>query len=188
MRMSTGMLSEAPALPETDRDLYHDRRFELIDGERVERMLGVKAGRIAVLVMALLENHAKAQQVGLVFAADCGYRIFPYAPKLVRYPDISFVRRGRLPEGEPPDGLLRIVPDVVVEMVSSHDLAEEVENRVMDYVRVQVPLVWVIYPNTRCVRVLRQGGTCSQLSVADELRGEDVLPGFACRVEQLFTY
>ena len=37
----------------------------------------------------------------------------------------------------------------------------------------------------RPIRVLRQGGAATQLGEADELSGEDVLPGFTCRVERL---
>jgi Uma2 family endonuclease len=80
-----------------------------------------------------------------------------------------------------------MAPDLVVEVVSPNDLAEDVETRVMDFVRVQVPLIWVLYPKTGCVRVLRKGGSASQLGATAELQGEDVLPGFRCQVEELFA-
>jgi hypothetical protein len=45
----------------------------------------------------------------------------------------------------------------------------------------------VVYPGTRRVVVYRKAGGVSRLGPADELRGEDVLPGFACRVADLFA-
>jgi len=51
-------------------------------------------------------------------------RLFPHAPKLTRCPDVSFVRRERLPTNEVPDGNMLILPDAVVEVVSPNDGAE----------------------------------------------------------------
>jgi len=167
--------------------LEEDRVSEAIDGEPRERMMGAKAGRIAVLVARLLENYANPIQAGQAFGSDCGYQIFRHAPKLVRYPDVSFVRKGRLPDDEPPDENLKVVPDLVVEIVSPNDLAENVETRVTDFVRAGVPLIWVIYPSTRCVRVLKQGASSPILFETDELQGGDVLPGFSCRVSEVLT-
>jgi hypothetical protein len=35
--------------------------------------------------------------------------------------------------------------------------------------------------------VYRQGGSATGLTAADGLSGEDVLPGFTCRVEEFFA-
>jgi Uma2 family endonuclease len=183
--MNDDVLLETPTGAVESNGLEEDRRFERLEDEQVERMMGVKAGRIVVILTRLLDTHVTAQQLGLVFGADCGYQIFPHAPRLVRYPDASFVRHERLP-ADLPDGNWRVLPDLVVEVVSPNDLAENVETRVMDFVRAGVPLIWVLYPNTRCARVLRKGGTATQLAATDELQGEDVVPGFRCRVEDLF--
>ena len=39
---------------------------------------------------------------------------------------------------------------------------------------------------TRVVHVYRKDGTITRLRETDELLGEDVLPGFHCRVAELF--
>jgi Uma2 family endonuclease len=169
---------------EAELPLIEDRQSGMVEGEDAERKGGAKAGRVAVIVSELLLQHTDAST--WLFGAKCGYRIFPHGSRLVRYPSVSLVRRDRFPGGEPPDENLELVPDLVVEVLSPNDLAEDVEKRLMDYVRVGVPLVWVLYPKTRCVRVLRAGGGAAQLQASDQLSGEDVLPGFVCRVEQLF--
>src|SRR5262245_19323125 len=113
--------------PEELLSLADGHRYELIDGQLVERKMGARASLIAAAIIHLLRQHARAQGLDLVFATDCGYQIFANNPGRVRFPDGSFIRRGRLPNDEPPAGHVRIAPDLVVEVVSPNDLAEEVE-------------------------------------------------------------
>jgi hypothetical protein len=48
------------------------------------------------------------------------------------------------------------------------------------------PFVWVVHPDVRAAQVHRRSGPVSWLHAEDELSGEDVLPGFRCRVAALF--
>jgi Uma2 family endonuclease len=52
--------------------------------------------------------------------------------------------------------------------------------------RTRVRLIWVVYPDTRTVHVNRLDGSVAVLREADELSGEEVLPGFTCRIAELF--
>jgi len=160
--------------------------YDLVDGVWVEKTMGAKSSRVGVLVAYRLGAFNETKPSGLFFGTDCGYKIFPHNPKLVRYPDVSFVRFGRLPNDEIPEGYMTIAPDLVVEVVSPKNLAEEVEERLLDFLRVGVPLIWVLYPRSRSVYVVRQDGTARHLTGSEELLGDDVLPGFRCRVDQLF--
>ena len=63
--------------------------------------------------------------------------------------------------------------------------SKQLEEKLDDYRRVEVPLVWVIYPELRKVKVLRRGGSVSELREDDELSGEDVIPGFRCPVREI---
>lgn len=176
------------AEPKHDFPELPDRRgYELIDGEWVEKNMGAQAGIVVLNVNARVRAHAGTHQAGLAFASDAGYEIFPTKPNRVRKPDGSFIRRGRLPGDKPPRGHLRIAPDLAIEVVSPNDLAEDTEERVADFLGAGTPLLWVLYPNTRTVYVFRQDGSVSRLTTTDELSGEDALPGFACRVEELFA-
>ena len=85
----------------------------------------------------------------------------------MRKPDVSFVRKERLPEGLTSEGYLYIPPDLAVEVVSPNDLAYQVDHKVDEYLNAGVPLVWVINPESRkvfihrrdmSVSVLREGG------------------------------
>src|SRR5262245_62521171 len=79
------------------------------DDQRPERTMGARASLVATRIIQLLGAAADDNRTGFVLAADCGYKIFPHAPQLIRYPDITFVRRGRLPTDEIPDGVLSVV-------------------------------------------------------------------------------
>jgi Uma2 family endonuclease len=91
-----------------------------------------------------------------------------------------------MPPEEEPQGHCRIAPDLVAEVVSPNDLIYEVAARVAEYLGAGVRLVWVVNPADRTVQVHRQGGTGTILREADELAGEEVLPGFRCQVGELF--
>ena len=92
-----------------------------------------------------------------------------------------------VPEDGLPEGWLRVRPDLAVEIVSPNDLAQEINARVVGYLSVGVPLVWVLDPSTRLAQVYRQGGSAAWSIQTGELSGELVLPGFTCRVEELFA-
>jgi Uma2 family endonuclease len=162
-------------------------RYELIDGQLVEKPMGAKASLIAVNATTLIRPYSRENQLGLLFGADCGYQIFPSQPSRVRYPDASFIRRGRLPDDTPPDGHVRIAPDWVLEIVSPNDLAKEVEQKIEDYLQVGISLSWLVYPDTRRVYVYRPGQAVLRLTPEDELFGYEVWPGFSLRVAELFA-
>ena len=173
--------------PEELLDLRDQHGYEWIDGQLVEKNMGAQSGRVVQIVNRHIDVYAETHQLGLVFPPDTGYRIFANKPKRVRKPDGSFIRRGRLPDDKPPRGYILIPPDLVIEGISPNDLAEDIDERVTDFLSAGTKLMWVFYPSTRTVYVLRQGTGMSCLTAADELSGEDVLPGFACRVEELFA-
>lgn len=161
-------------------------RFDLVDGHLVERNMGAESSWIAQQINRYLGNYAETSQQGLVLGPDCGYQIFSDDPNRVRFPDGSFIRSGRLPDDALPRGHIRIVPELVLEVVSPNDLAWEVDLKVTGYLQAGVPLVWVFYPDTRTVSVYRADGQAARLGVGETLSDAEVLPGFACPVADVF--
>jgi Uma2 family endonuclease len=165
-----------------DGDLY-----EFVHGMPVEKRMGAKSDEIAGLLLTMLNNFARPRGLGRVYGAQTGYRCFPHDEKLVRKPDTSFVARGRLPGDQSPDGNIEIAPDLAVEVVSPNDLYEEVEAKVRDYRSAGVKHIWIVSPESKTVLVRRLDGTCTEVGEAGELSGEGVVPGFTCKVAELFV-
>jgi Uma2 family endonuclease len=161
--------------------------YELVDGELVERNMGWKSSWVGGRVFKLLSNHCDAHGLGWAAPADASYQCFPDAPNKVRKPAASFIRLERMPPDKEPEGHCRIAPDLAVEVTSPNDFYDEVEVKVREYLSAGVRLVWVVHPPTRTARVHRADGAETKLREADELSGEDVIPGFRCRVSELFA-
>ena len=161
--------------------------YELIDGELKERGVSALSNLIALEIGSILRNHCRLYNSGWLFAAELGYRCFPWKPNKVRRADVTFIRYDRYSlEQLSEDGFTSIAPDLAVEVVSPNDLVGELDKKIDEYLRAGVRLVWIVRPAARAVQVFRGDRSESWLWATDELSGEDVLPGFGCKVDDLF--
>jgi Uma2 family endonuclease len=162
-------------------------RYELVGGRLVEKNMGWKASLIATILSGLIRMYDPKYEHGHV-VIEGSYQCFPDDPKKVRKPDVSFIRREKLIGRELPKGHSPIVPDLIVEVVSPNDTFAEIEERVEEHFGAGVSLAWVINPETRVLLVFHADRTdSSRLRDDDELTGEDVLPGFRCKVRDIFA-
>lgn len=159
-------------------------RFELVNGKLRERHMGSISSWVGGELHALLREYARANRYGYTWHADAGFDCFPRGN--VRYPDVSAVRFGRLPNEELPEGHIKLAPDFAAEVVSPNDKAGELEEKLLDYRAAGVRLVWVIYPTTRTARAHRPDQTTTEYASDDVMTGDPVLPGFAVRLGDLF--
>ncbi|MFO0850431.1 MAG: Uma2 family endonuclease [Gemmataceae bacterium] len=161
--------------------------YEFVHGKPVEKPMGAESDALALAFGAQLFDFVRRHGLGKVGGSQTGYRCFPHDSRLVRKPDVSFVAAARVPGGKVPKGDYRIAPDLAVEFISPNELFEEVEEKLTDYHAAGVRLVWVVSPGSKTVQVRRADGSCAVLREADTLSGEDVVPGFACKVADLFV-
>jgi len=161
--------------------------FELVDGQLVEKNMGGFASCVAVQISHLLLVHGQALGLGWVFDSEGSYQCFPNDRRKVRKPDVSFIRRNRLPEERIPDGHITICPDLAVEVVSPNDTAYEVDTKVQEYLQAGFPLVWVVNPRVRMIHVYHADGTVERLLEDALLTAPELLPGLCHRVADLFT-
>jgi Uma2 family endonuclease len=186
----TTAITKSVFTPEDLLTLPDAVNYELVDGNLVERAMGSKSSAIGAAVTAILVAFVRPRQLGHLFNSECGYQCYPDNPTKVRKPDVSFIKSGRLPGEQLPEGHVRITPDLVVEVLSPGDLAYEIDAKVQEYLIAGVKLVWVVSPNTRTVRIHRPKtaphGPIAVLSDSDTITGDDVLPGFECAVAEFF--
>ncbi len=162
-------------------------RYELVRGE-LRRMspAGTEHGAIVFNLSGLLAPHIKANNLGQGFGAETGFKIAS-DPDTVRAADIAFVRRERIPETGIPKNFWPLATDLAVEVLSPGDTYEEVEEKVEDWLGAGVRAVWIVNPKRRSVAVYRSMTDVTRLAEADELEGGEVVPGFRCRVSEIFA-
>jgi Uma2 family endonuclease len=181
--------AQAPMLMTVDEFLVADvpdGKVELVRGElRVTPPPGAPHGTAGTNLVVLLSNHVNANNLGHVFGDSFGY-VLTQLPHTVRVPDLSFVRADRLPaEGIGP-GLLRFAPDLAVEVLSPSESALELEEKLADYTMAGTPLIWVVDPVRRTVRIMNSARPVRWLQEADTLDADDIIPGFTCAVSAIF--
>ena len=184
MRAPTGPLVTADELIGMPDDGF---KSELVEG-RLIRMTpaGSLHGRLIVRLSTALDSFVEEHDLGAVFAADTGFRLAS-APDTVRAPDVSFVRKDRVPDTGLPAGYWPGPPDLAVEVVSPSDSTAEVESKVQEYLRKGVRLVWVVVPSKRAVAVHRPSAPSQILDETEALDGEEVVPGFRYPLARLFA-
>ncbi len=160
-------------------------RYELVKGElRKMSPAGGEHGAVIWNLSGLLAPHVKV--IGQGFGAETGFKIAS-DPDTVRAADIAFVRRERIPESGIPQNFWELAPDLVVEVISPGDTYSEVHEKVEDWLNAGVRAVWVVDSKRRCVTVCRSLTDVTRLSEVDELDGGDVVPGFRCKVSEIFV-
>lgn len=162
-------------------------RYELVKGElRKMPPAGYKHGKYAMLIGVPLGHYVLANKLGMVYAAETGFRI-AREPDTVRAPDVSFVRQEVLDRiGEPDDAYWPGAPDLAVEVILPGDTYSEVEEKVQDWLAAGTRMVIVVNPRRKTVTVHRSLSEVSVLIENDELDGADVVPGWKVAIKDLF--
>jgi Uma2 family endonuclease len=180
-------LLERPVLPaDPFVGLEDPERYEFANGELVERQMSYLSSWVGSELHRRLSNFVLEHGLGQAVADGLGFKCFRDDPRKVRRPDVSFIQKSRITREVVTSKEVSIAPDLAVEVVSPNDYVYESEAKIKDYLDAGVRLVWVINPDSRIVQVYRGDGTTSRLTPSDELSGEDVVPGFSCRVVDLF--
>jgi Uma2 family endonuclease len=182
--MTTLQRSTASELFEMPDDGF---RYELVKGElRKMSPSGWEHGVVVVNITLLLGQHVKDNKLSYCGGAETGFKIAS-DPDTVRAPDLSFVIPERTPEGEARKKFFTGAPDLAVEVLGPGDTRREVDEKVADWLEAGARAVWVINPKKRVVTVYRSMTDVTRLSEGDELGGGDVVPGFRCKVSEIFV-
>lgn len=164
-----------------------ERRMELMDGVILEMApAGGEHGGIAADFLIEIGSYVKRNHLGKVTAAETGFVLFQdkRGKDTVRAPDVGFIAKDRAPK-RLPKKYIPIVPDLVVEVVSPNDLAEDIQDKLNDYRRAGVRLILFAYPSSQTINVYTSTET-KILGIDDTLDGGDVLPCFTLPVRAIF--
>jgi Uma2 family endonuclease len=172
--------------PEELLAMPEGKHWELIDGQARERPASALVDLTITDFNVHLWNACRGEKLGWVLGGTLGYRCFPWDSNLIRRSNLGFIRADRLTPERMSESYCSIPPDLVVDMVYPNDLAVYHARKHDDYLRAGVRLIWTVYPRLRIAQAFRSDRTGRCFRPEDELTGEDVIPGFLCRVADLF--
>lgn len=180
----------ATAEPTLTADEFMDRHggelgVDLVRGQVVRHpMPGGKHGRVCTNVSFAAEAFLRATPLGRTFSNDTFVRI---GPDTLRGGDICYWSFATLPLDQPiPDGVIEAPPDLVFEVRSPSDLWTDVIAKMLEYIRIGVPVVVILDPKTESASVFRPGDRQDIYEKDQTLALPDVLPGFAAPVADFF--
>ena len=159
------------------------RKYELVRGELYEMVTTLRHGAVTGRIFSLIDAWNCQTRAGLVMT-DGGFTL-ERNPDTVRGPDVSFVRKGRLTREQTRRGFPAIAPDAAFEVRSVNDTWAEMVRKAEEYLAKGTHIV-VLVEADEYAEVYRPGHEKRRLGLDDVLDGGDVLPGFNCRVRDLF--
>jgi len=158
---------------------------ELIDG-RIVPMSPTRdqhGGLEAELAAALLAYAKKAGR-GKVRSGEVGIYI-RRNPDTVRAADILFISNERWSRRST-SAYLDVAPELVVEILSPDDRWSDVTSKLADYFSIGVVVIWVVDPRLRRVFAYRSLTEAHAFADEEVLVDEELLPGFALPLAELF--
>ena len=159
-----------------------DREYEVVNGIKEAKMAGARHGGVTARLIGELWIYLKQNKIGSIYTPDTTYLIGGHD----RLPDVSFIAAEHLPEEGEPLSKWEIAPDLAVEVISPTDIWEKVNEKVRAYFAAGVRQVWLVSLGQREVLIYDAPTRITVLTENDDLTSETLLPGFKCRVGDLF--
>jgi Uma2 family endonuclease len=167
---------------------YEMLGYECVDGQPVPVMpASLTHGWMNGEVYGRLRNHVIEHDLPGRVCIDCAFRLgLEHDPERMRAADVSYIAREKL-EGVNPDRLLRVMPELAIEIDLNSDKKPGGQQRIVDYLKAGIPLVWAIDPLSRTAMSYRPDGSARFHHGDDVLDAEEVVPGFRLPLAELFA-
>ena len=160
-------------------------REELVHGEVVTMPpASFRHGEVATQIAVILKNFLKGKELGRAIC-ETGVRT-GRRPDSVRGPDVAYWSYARLPKNRKILTYPKEPAELCVEVRSPSNTVRKLRAKVAEYLRTWVTMVWIVDPRSQSLTIYRRTGQPQILSVNDELKADDVIPGFRCTVADLF--
>ncbi|BDG59477.1 Uma2 family endonuclease [Caldinitratiruptor microaerophilus] len=159
-------------------------RYEIDEGELVIMApAGFEHGRLQVRIGRIVGNFVAEHGLGEVAGGEIGFFV-RRDPDVLRAPDVAFYSNERLARIRDRKGFPEVPPDLAVEV---HDPSEpDLSRKIRQYLEGGVRAVWVVDPDTGTLTRHAPGEEPRVWSAPEAVVEEPVLPGFACRLAELF--
>jgi Uma2 family endonuclease len=164
-----------------------DALYEVVDDRRVELPpMAAYSNWIAFNLASEIEQFAKTRKLGRAITENL-FRL-QSQPNLQRRPDAAYVSFERWARGRriPSVNAWDVIPDLVVEVISPTNLAEEIPTKVREYFEAGVRRALVIFPHESLVYDYDSPRSIRVMGLEDSLEGGEILPGFRLALAELF--
>ena len=158
------------------------RKWELVDGRLKEVPTKFEHDQIIFRLLMLLGPYMMDQ--GGISTGQAGFRM---TGGNIRVPDISFTRKARLPGGQVPNDFGNVAPDLCIEIISPSEERADMARKVREYFAGGAEQVWHIFPEAEQIVVFTSPTETQTFSADDIIDAGGILPGFSCRVGDIFT-
>jgi Uma2 family endonuclease len=165
------------------RPEHAERRFELIDGEIIEKpMPTFEHGTIAARFSQYFWNYFDSHPISGNVAVEARYRPAD-DPLNDRIPDVSVVLGDRPITRR---GAANFLPDICIEIQSPDDALKGLRDKAAFYLAHGAKYALVVRPEKRLIEVYSADEEIAILRADDALTFPDLLPGFTVEVSRLF--
>ena len=176
----TSIIQSATAIA-LDEDF--DKKYEIVDGQPEAKEMGSSLhSGVGTRLIIRLGGYVEAQKLGGVYGPDATFQIGANE----RMPDVSFVSAAHIPEEGETDQKWHIAPDLAIEVISPSESWVKVNHKIREYFAARVQQVWLISLELREVHIYDSPKAITVLSEDNDLINEVLLPGFRCRISELF--
>jgi Uma2 family endonuclease len=159
---------------------------ELVDGEIVDKMSGgFRHSIVSTNFVVIINEFVRANKLGRVLTNEAGIHIKSELPRS-RGADVAFMSYKRMPKGESYAGFLRVAPELIVEVFGENDSWNDMIEKVGDYHRTGVDMVWVAEPEMRTIKKYPRRGEPMIVHDGSDIDGGKILPGFKCPIARFF--
>lgn len=131
-----------------------------------------------------LSAYAELRHLGGVYGPGTAFHL---AGRMY-YPNLSFLTLSRIPPEGEPEKAWTIAPDLIVEVSPAAEMDNGLLTQLADYFAADVRQVWIVLLESHKVRMYRSLTNFVELQEAEDLINLEVLPGFRCRVSDLFFH
>jgi Uma2 family endonuclease len=163
-------------------------RYELSQGQLIAtRSPSLFHNEIRDELNARLRAFVKSHKLGGV-TSETDMQL---ADDVVRRPDVAFISAERLRGVDRHKVPVPLSPDLVIEVVSENDRADDLILKVTQYLAAATRAVWLLYPNTRLAYRYVPGKLEPEVRSADAGHAfdePDLLPGFSIPLAEILQY
>jgi Uma2 family endonuclease len=145
---------------------------------------GSRAGNYNAELNTELGIWNRKHRLGRVFDSSTGFRL----PNGATYgPDAAWVSNARWDAltTEEQEQFAPIVPDFIIELRSRHDDLEPLQAKIEEFISCGCRMAWLVDPYERHTLVYEGEQLPYAVPFEEVLRGGEVLPGFAARLEDI---